>query len=283
MGTSNSYGGPSDSGQLLPDWAQPDTDTDSSAPESDKPENDKPESGQTSDSLDPPDQITPISHSYWRTAKTRMSRFVSGNSDLRQAGNAYVSAKGGVRRAAQSASVARISTQRIASLLTSISSSGLDSTLQNFGLEQLVGKDIDAVFAGIVDVIASNSDGFENSIVRQAMDEALGDLYERCVEDDNLYILDELSESQIKDAVEKFITGYIYNQWLLELGKSLEIGTVSEPEAIRLENEIKEYVRDAVKLDLENKNILDIDWDSKEGRDIIQRIYLEAFAVIGGA
>lgn len=64
------------------------------------------------------------------------------------------------------------------------------------------------------------------------------------------------------------------------MGSRIEDKQISEHEAIRLEDEVKDYVRDAVRLEIGDRNILQIDWAGDEGRRIIDRLYEEAYSFI---
>jgi hypothetical protein len=89
-----------------------------------------------------------------------------------------------------------------------------------------------------------------------------------------------LTPEQVQNAVEEFVAGYIYKRWLQELGSRIENKAVSESEAIKLETEVKFYVRDSVKLELDSKDPLLIDWNGAEGEQIIDSLYEEAYSLI---
>ncbi len=78
------------------------------------------------------------------------------------------------------------------------------------------------------------------------------------------------------------VASYIYNRWLGDLGVKIEEKAISPQEAVRVERRMKDFIRDAVKLDLQRKDPLKIDWRGTEGKDLINRIYNDAYAVVGG-
>jgi len=289
MGTSSSFGGPKDTSHLLPAWAQPGNDSEENTSNgveqpdenSRRPEQsgtDKPESpiAKCQNDQQPPSPS-------WQTAKNMMSRYAGGSNGhggLSKAGKAYVGAKGGARKAGQSVRSGKNIARNLASFLSTSAQGGLKQALNSIGLSKLVGKDVDTVFSGLIDAIAEEGEDFDKNIARQAMDDALEVFYKECYEKQNLDALDSLTSDQIKDAIENFVAGYIYKRWLQELGSCIERKAVSETEAIKLELEVKTYVKDAVNLELDNKDPLTIDWNGTEGQQIIDSLYEEAYGLI---
>lgn len=292
MGTSASYGGNRDKRSLLPDWAFPSGDGESpdspdaqpespEAPEND--ENDNPQVESPDTSTEEP-ATTEDPSPLWQAAKASMTRGVRGDGPgagggMPQTGRSYVRAKGGSRVAAANASAGRATAQRITGFLSSVASDGVNAALQNLGLSRLIGSDVDTVYAELLDSIAPESSDFDESLARQAMEDALSSIYENSEKLDDL---DHLSSGDVLSALERFIAGYIYRQWLQELGISIEKNAISEAQAVTLERSMKAYVYEAVKLEMETIDPLAVDWAGTEGKTIIQGLYEEAYAIIGG-
>ncbi|MDF7822830.1 hypothetical protein P4B35_02295 [Pontiellaceae bacterium B12227] len=291
MGTSASYGGNRDKKSLLPDWAFPSGDGESSNSPDSQPESSE-ESGEENENPqgDVPNPETEGSDTsnepppLWQAAKASMTRGVradgpGGGGGMPQTGRSYVKAKGGSRVATVNASAGRAAAQRITGFLSSVASDGVNAALQNLGLSRLIGSDVDTVYAELLDSIAPESSGFDESLARQAMEDALSLIYENTEKLDDL---DHLSSGDVLSALERFIAGYIYRQWLQELGISIEKNAVSETQAVSLERNVKAYVNDAVKLEMEAIDPLAVDWAGSEGKAIIQGLYEEAYSIIGG-
>jgi len=66
------------------------------------------------------------------------------------------------------------------------------------------------------------------------------------------------------------------------LGIKIEEKAISPREAVCVEKRMKDFIRDAVKLDLQEKDPLKVDWRGSEGKSLMDRIYRDAYAVIGG-
>jgi len=275
MGTSDSYNGPGDTTHLVPDWAQPDR-SDDHCGTSDH-HNSEVEKPRDRTAHTQPQALT------WRAAKTSLSRYASGKSGragLIRAGKAYVRAKGGAKRAASSVVSGKSTARSLGGFLSATARGGITQGLNVIGLSHLIGKDVDTVFAGIVNAIADNGENFDKSVARQAIEDALLTFYKRCSEDQNFDSLEHLAPHQIKEAIEEFVSSYIYRSWLQELGKCIERKTVSEYEAIRLEIEVKTYIRDLVNLKLDERSSLSIDWSGDEGQKIIDYVFEEAYSLI---
>jgi hypothetical protein len=285
MGTSSSYSGPSDGPGLLPAWATDDVggeadDGDDTAVE--KPTEDNEDEGDVSDSS------TPITHDpqiLWRTAKGNMTRYATSDGDrdrLRSAGSGYVRAKGGARGASSSAISGKSASRRVGSFISSAARSGISEALGSIGLSDVVGQSADQVFARLVDALAPVGATKEEAAARTATVEVLEYLYNTLIgEDGDLDNLENMNQETVEEAVGRSVSGYIYNRWLDELGLSIERGAISESRAVQLEREVREYVRSCVQLELGNKGILDVDWDGPEGQQIIERVYQDAYNLLG--
>jgi hypothetical protein len=57
---------------------------------------------------------------------------------------------------------------------------------------------------------------------------------------------------------------------------------VSPEQAVHLENEMREYVRDIVHLDLRSIDVVSLDWRSQQGEQLISGLYEQAYTMLGG-
>lgn len=317
MGTSGSYGGPSDSSPLLPTWSLPsaepggdsadgdeatsDTfDSDSAGAADDglpgEPGSSSSSSGSTDPaaqapaSADPPpetSQATPVAmaapSSGWRAAKSSMTRYASsggGRRGISRAGRSYVRAKGGSRSAATSARSGRVATARLGGFLSGVASGGLATGLAAVGLQDLVGQDVDHVLAGLANALAPSGASLEEAAARMAINEVLEALYEEHIAEDGLAGLDSLTSEQVGEAITQGVEAYVYHRWLQELGNSIEKGAVSVASATGMENEMRVYVREMVQLELGAKDPVAINWSGAEGQEVVQRLYEDAYAIL---
>lgn len=292
MGTSSSHSGPADGPGLLPSWA-----TDGGA-EGVGAATEPAANSDGADSVDPsgvePDSTvgaaTPVPTRNWPNAKSMMTRYAgsggggSNNGRLRSAGAGYVRAKGGSRSAAASARSGKATTSRVGGFLASVVGSGIRGALESIGLRDVVGQSSERVFARLLDKLAPSGSTKEEAAARRATVEVLSHLYQRVVDDGgDIASLEGMDAEAVEHAVELSVSGYIYNMWLDELGFSIEKGAVSEAAAVRLEAEVREYVKSCVSLELDGRSVLDISWDGPEGRGIVARVFRDAYSVLEAA
>ena len=267
MGTSGSYGGPGGGPGLLPDWAFP--------PEA---------AGQPPGTQQPPSQlpVPPALVGPWIAAKTNLTRYASGSSrSPREAARSYVAAKGGARSAMRHATSGRAMVAGMAFFLTTAATKGIGVAFETLGLSGIVGQNAEVVLAAIANAIAPDGSSLESSAARKATADLLAALYDRYFSDaGDLTAFEEMKADDIREVVEESVSAYIYNRWLQELGLSIEKGAVSIAEAIRLERELKAYVRECVRLELAERDALAINWSGREGHQIIESVFQDAYALL---
>lgn len=321
MGTSSSGGGPSDKIPLLPKWALPDgTDGADGGAEDDADEGcreqgeagdglghgpdsagdgdeDDPASdaggadtstGRACDTAEAPAQPTPTAapRAYWAAAKRRLGSVGSGGggrAGIARAGRAYVRARGGARAAASSATSARGATARLGGFLSDVANRGVGPALESLGLARFIGRGAHEVFAAIVDALTPEGADLEQSATREAIEQTLAALFEQYVGvDGSVVALEAMTSDAIRTAVEASVAASIFNRWLGDLERMLEEKAVTAAQAVRLERDMESYIRDTVKLDLKDTDPLTTKWDGAEGSEFVERIYREAYSILGG-
>lgn len=299
MGTSTSYGGPKDRPPLLPDWALP-------APVPLPPQQvsipvppaDGPASPDPSVTEQPTHPGAPSLHPgptptygpltdvprWTRAGRSLGSAASSGGSrGMGRAAQRYVRALGGSRRASASSSGGRRATARFAGFLSDVARKGFAEAFAGLGLGSVVGRDLDSVIAAVADAVCPAGAHREEVAAREATAEALEEVFTDTINAGaDLSQLDAMTAAGVGKAIEVMVASYIYNRWLGDLGAKIEEKAISPQQAVRVEQRMKEFIRDAVKLDLQQKDPLKVDWRGAEGKGLIGRIYNDAYAVIGG-
>ena len=292
MGTSSSYGGPTGANPLLPSWAQPDAEVpsvtpadDTSSDTDDSPADDAPaeDSEDGNQSSTDPTINRPVD---FRGAKSTMTRWVNGGGGggrdgVGHVGRNYVAARGGARGAAAAAPAGRSSTANLGSFLSSVARSGLAATVRSLGLGELTGRSASEVFAEIANHLAPSGATLEEATARRAVDEALLSLFQRYeLAEADLSELNRMDADGVRDAVELSVAAYIYYRWLQELSDRVEANAVSANQAVKLERQVKDYVRQTVRLDLREIDVLNVNWTGPDGGGLVERIYLEAYGLL---
>ena len=292
MGTSKSYGGPAD--RLLPSLpAGGDGPGDGPPP---GPEGEPGDKGPEAPNGDPPsDRPTPPDNPApqpmrppvvrpWATAKGSLGRTVRANDrprDYRSTARDYVRARGGPRRAAESATAGRSATSRFAGFLSSFSSGGAAAAARVLGLASLAGQSVDAVLAAVTNALAPEGATLEEAAARSAIAGTLAELYDKWgVEVGGLERLQAMTPDDIRAAVTESVAAYIFVRWSLELGLAIERKAVSAHDAAVMEGEMRQYIRNTLRLDLSTTDVLSVDWNGDAGGRIIAKVFQDAYALI---
>lgn len=305
MGTSASNSGPKNKTPLLPAWAQgapvappaPASEPTPAAPDDAvPPQQTAPASPPATPDSDPSEPASPIlppvdsGSSPWTLARRAMTSAAKkggggsgGAGRLRTAGRRYVSAKGGARKAASSAKAGRSATARIGNFVSDIASRGFVQAVRAIGLQDTVGKKVDAVLAAVINAIAPAGTNNDDAIARRATSETLREVFEKYgVQEAGLDALNAMTPADVTDTIELSVAGYVYQQWLFDLSQRIEQNAVSESDAVRLERDVKVYVKGLVKLKLDGKEAIQLDWKGAQGQKFVQDIYEAAYKLLGG-
>ncbi|WP_191906957.1 Qat anti-phage system associated protein QatB [Adhaeribacter soli] len=219
----------------------------------------------------------------WGGAKGYMAKTASGSSGytISKGAKAYVKAMGGARKASRAARVGKTSTARLGNFLRSISENGFEETLRRYGLADLIGQPAAKVFASIADLIAPSGATNEDANTRAAVLDALENLYVQFeLENDDLTKLEALGEQDIRIAILDCCKAYIYEKWLQQLGLAIERKAITANEALAKEQEAKNFIKEAVNYDFENKSLLNMDFSRGEGKLLINNIFTEAYLIL---
>jgi hypothetical protein len=230
MGTSNSYGGSGGAKPLIPTWLEDGSGSDGSqssplgdgdagptfpaplpAPAASEIPIPMPavlpsvDAGGGGAAPAPPDRppIPPAGDSKrFASARNNFTRFVSsGGRDRRSLGRAlsqYVStSSGGSRNAARRMGVSRRATAQLAGVLSSAVGGNAREALRSIGLQRLVGRPIEEIFLGMLDIVCPAGGAIDDSIAREAFVETIVELAENGITD-----FDALTVGQVQTILE---------------------------------------------------------------------------------
>ena len=270
MGTSSSYGGPKGKNPLLP------KDFDDNDTSSDNPDNQEPQSPENIEKN--PNTIL------WQNAKTQISKLIGdSNRNTKSALSSYVKAHGGARKAAESAKSGKATTARLGGFLSNISSQGIHNTLRQYNIE-FEGRNVEEVLSDLINEIAPVPETKEDSIARNALLDAIEELYEDVSENDgNLETLDSLDENTFNDVMRTYISSYVFQRFLNDLESRFEEHSQNTGSALNLEKEIKEYIAGVVDNKLNDKDLASLNYSASSTTQTINEIYSECYEVIEGA
>ena len=250
MGTSASNGGPKGSPPLLPDWFNPSPPEGSNqdAPQDGNNDSDGENDSTNDDSKEQNNNDVPYltnQSTDWGKSKgslTRIAKSTSGSS-IQKAGRKYVSGLGGRSGATRAAAQGKSTGIKYASFLGKIASGGINNALQYLGLDNLVGRSSEEICLAIADAIAPTGSTNDEAIARDALISTLDSLYNKLQENGNDFTnVDSLSMDQVKETLIDYVSNYVFNKWMYELGIAIEKGSVTETDAINLEREVKDLI-----------------------------------------
>jgi len=196
-----------------------------------------------------------------------------------RAARRYVRAKGGSRRAAAASTGGRAATGRLGAFFADAATGGFTEAARSLGIE-VVG--VESALATILNALAPAGTTDDDATARRATNETLTDLFERYgVIDGGLDRLNAMNADGVRDISQRSVCSYIYQRWLLDLSKKIEEHSVSADRAVRLERDVKVYVRDLVQLNLARRDVLGMDWRGAEGQRFTREVYEQAYELLG--
>ncbi len=294
MGTSSSGGGAKGRTPLLPSWATGSAGTPRRMPD----DSDNKDDGNENDSLSGPDEKEesgkkpdkeakspkPELTSDWTPAKSSFTRFVTGGGGaqaFRKAANSYVRSIGGSAKATRSAAKGISIGGGYIEFVGSIRRDGLQLTLEEYGLTDCLGKSTEEALAKVAQKIAPSGTTNDEILARAAVMAAMEALYVKLEEKgEGIEVITQVSEESLKDSVMEYVSAFIFRKWVYELGLALERNELSERQAIELEGQVKNLVRDEVKSALRSQNILRLDFQKGNGRRVIENIFSLAYSTL---
>jgi hypothetical protein len=155
--------------------------------------------------------------------------------------------------------------------------------MESRGLGRFVGENPEIAVAAITDELAPTGATREEAAARAAINEAFTEFYNDAAlaSTDAAAGLVNITAVAMTKAMTTAVASYIYRRWVGDLGIKIEQNAISRQSAVRLEKQVKKFVRDAVKFDVQGRDVLKMNW-SKEGKALIDKIYTDAYAMLGG-
>jgi hypothetical protein len=285
MGTSNSNPGPKNPGPLLPPWTPPLPPPPKNNDEGDKENGDDGNRDNQPPHNNPQPIPTPIpipTRNFWQTSRRDLGQYTrtKERSAIQRSSSNFVRAQGG-SRGAVSGSAAGVNTARgLGGLLSTISTSGAVQASQRFGIQYL-NRSVNALINDIVNAIAPSGSYDEDAVAREAAAKTIFKLFDDYdVEGKGLETLEAMTAGDILNAVQLFLTNYINSRLMSLIGARLEQKSMTPDEAYDCERDVKDYVVEQVKLDLNTATLSSLDWGSDEGRRMTENIFEKAYSLI---
>lgn len=193
-----------------------------------------------------------------------------------------MAALGGAARAAAGATGGARAAGGLGEFFADVSRDGLDTTLDLYGLADLVGAEPLEVLNEIAARVAGAGDSTEEAVARDAALDVLAEIYSDA---DTFADMEALvvDPDAIRDFLARYLAYYIYKRVLQELGDRIADNTSTPEEAARLERQIRDQIRALVALDLSTIDPLDFDWTGTSGQERMRALLADAFRMITAA
>lgn len=212
----------------------------------------------------------------WKDTKTAITNMAKNNFDsesVSKAINKYVEARrntSGGSQGQQHTKQMATSGAKALNFVNLYNAFGLNDTLNKIGLSNLIGKNNEDIYLGLVDYFAPNADTFENSIVRDCMSEILDDF--------NLFD-ENNAENKISDKefLQSFFVKYIQKSFISNFFEKIQGLCKNIEETNRAINEVKKDIRVALETEFTIEELTSIDWTSSKGERFISNKCEEAF------
>jgi len=257
MGTSSIYRGPIDNNPLLPEGF-----------DSNELNGDQEQQGK--------EPLAP-----WKAAKNSMSQYINeSHSNRGRVLRSYTKALGGASNAASTARSGIKSAVNLGIFLSSVSSEGLENTLQRISVN-FKGKGVEELFSTLVNVLVPESNLKEDAIARKASIDALSQLYEFVEQNDmDIKALDSLNQEFFDTVMATFISSFIFERLLNDLESRFEQYASDTNLAIEKESEVKEYIIQHTDVKLQDIDFKNIDYNQSSIEDVFEGIYKECYEVL---
>lgn len=264
MGTSSIFDGPVKS--LLP------SDYD------DSDENNSPEDQDTPDELAVEEpQVIPYR---WKDAKDAMTRYVKGTSSNKgKVMSRYVGASGGSRQLSKSSTSGKSTAINLGRIIQGFRENGVGNTLHSLQIDY-VGKSAKEVLSELVNVISGSADTKEDIAARGASAEAISELYNIILEDDgDIESLKKIDERTFSKVIEVFMSEYIFRRMMSDLQSRFEKYESNPKEAVKKEQELKNYIKVKVELRIREMKPEGHDYRSTSINEEMNNLFQKCFKV----
>lgn len=184
----------------------------------------------------------------------------------------FVAAMGGASGLLAASSPAIRAGQGLAGFGADVAQRGFTPALEELGLVELVGQPRLEVISALADAFAGDGSTLEDVAARKAVVEVLNEILP---EGDDVTDL-ELDAAGVAEILSLQLAYWIYflqDTWIAD-----RIAKRAEPaEKGRLDREIRSFIVNSVRLELEGLDVLAIQWRTNEGRAEFERIAAQVF------
>ena len=184
----------------------------------------------------------------------------------------YVGALGGATAAASSGRGAGVAGgQAMADFGAGLARDGLTPTLERLGLGQLVGADRYDVLDGLLEALGGDGGTLEDEAVRRAIIDAFHELYPDDAQSYEELEAVGLDRGGVARFIERFVAAWAYARLLPTLAE--KFSHIEDPQTAKQRyDELRERMTKLVRLEIGDRDALDIAWRDAEGEAILTTV-----------
>ena len=209
---------------------------------------------------------------HWTAYKRAASYFArhGGPQRGRQVLSRHVAALGGASTASTSAISGRSAGKRAGRFLSGLAMYGLDRTLEDLGLQHLIGSSRFEVVAALIDYLAGESDSREAAAARDAACDLIDDLFGDAVDYDQIAAA-TVDAAGVEQLLTGFLTRYTINR--AEIVSERLNRHADAQQAVAREEELSGFVQAIIELQIRDLDPLAVDWDGSQGACILDATF----------
>jgi hypothetical protein len=220
----------------------------------------------------------------WTRAKTRLTNWANSGGTNTQLANsalaAFVGALGGASAAASQATGGVRAAAGLGEFLADVGREGLDTTLDRYGLTDLVGEDAFEVINEISNRIAGAGETAEEAVARDALRAVLAAMLDEAETYEDLEAALVVDEDRVRSLIALYLVEYIFTRVMQELGKSIA-DNVPPGDGEAYERRLHADLEALVRLDLEQiADPLTFGWTTDAGRAAVRELFERALLMI---
>lgn len=177
----------------------------------------------------------------------------------------------------QSDSVIGTTGSKILSFAGLVGSYGLNGALSRVGLSELIGKNPQEIFEGLINYFSEGTNSLQETIANQAMQEYIEDLAESIGSNEELEnILSELkSDVFIRDYLIKYVQSFFFTYFSEKIMAKIE----DMNRILQIQERIKEYIGIVVTEGYKSEGLINVDWKGRQGKEYIENKCREVWDV----
>ena len=265
MGTSGTNPGNKGNKPLVPSWLMDPVDQVDEPGAENTPQSDNPQ----------------FDASRYTAARTNFTNFVkSGGKNkraLRKSVSSYVRrSSGGAKNATAKMSPSRKTATKLLGFLQEASNQGLNATLKLINLENLVGRPIDEIFIGILDLFCPEGGQTDAGLARDSLIKTLYKIEDEYDASD----LDNLNVDQIQTILEIYIAHSIEDKLINEIGINSIFQTQTTDDVDLIQEQLNDFIRNSVKDALGNSQTDITKIEANKIGKFVDDIYEQTFTLL---